>query len=66
MRTPALLEAAEALGAVLVVLGLVFWSLPVALVAAGAFLIVASAAPGSERSGPASLGDRAVPRAKPR
>ena len=35
----------EALGAVLVVAGLVFWSLPVALVTAGVFLLVVANAP---------------------
>jgi hypothetical protein len=45
MRRGTGLELLEALGACLVVLGLVFWSLPVALIAAGVFLVLAANAP---------------------
>jgi hypothetical protein len=54
----------EALGAVLVVLGLGFLSLPVALIAAGLFLVVVANAPAADRSGPGFPPDRAGPQAR--
>ena len=39
-------ELLEALGAVLVVVGLVFWSLPLALITAGCFLLAVANMPG--------------------
>jgi hypothetical protein len=64
MRSGVLAELAEALGACLVVLGLVFWSLPVALVTAGLFLLAVANAPGASRPGspPARGGSRAEAR----
>jgi len=46
----------EALGACLIVLGLVFWSLPLGLIAAGLFLLVVANAPGAARPGPTRPG----------
>lgn len=55
-------ELLEALGASLVVLGLVFWSLPTALIVAGLFLVVVANAPGGAPSSPgarpSARGDR--------
>jgi hypothetical protein len=59
------LEVLEALGACLVVLGLVFLSLPLGLIAAGAFLIVAANAPGAGRPAP-TIPLRGAPRAEAR
>lgn len=39
-------ELLEALGAVLIVVGLALWSLPVSLVAAGVFLLAVANVPG--------------------
>lgn len=49
MVRSSLAELIEALGAVLVVTGLVFWSLPLALIAAGCFLVIVANAPGAAR-----------------
>ena len=66
MRSRALAELVEALGACLVVLGLIFWSLPVALVAAGLFLLAVAnslgGAPGVPETPSAARGDRRVSR----
>lgn len=46
MARSSLAEVVEALGAVLVVAGLVFWSLPLALIVAGLFLLAVANVPG--------------------
>jgi hypothetical protein len=51
-----LAELIEALGAVLVVAGLVFWSLPLALITAGCFLVIVANAPGAARPDPQTSG----------
>lgn len=58
-------ELLEALGAVLVVAGLVFWSLPIALITAGLFLLVVANAPTAAHPGSPSP-DRGGPRASAR
>lgn len=47
-------ELLEALGAVLVVAGLAFWSLPLALIIVGCFLVIVANVPGAARSAPAT------------
>lgn len=64
MRSGVLAQLAEALGAGLVVLGLVFWSLPFALVTAGCFLVIVANAPGAGRPDVPPLSRRGGPRAE--
>lgn len=66
MRSGVLAQLAEALGAGLVVLGLIFWSLPVALFAAGLFLIVVANAPGAGHPDAPPQPGRGGPRAEVR
>ncbi len=47
---PLFWEILEALGAALVVVGLALYELPLALIAAGLFLLIAAAAPRPQRS----------------
>lgn len=56
---------AEALGGCLIVLGLVFWSLPLALIVAGLFLVAVANAPGGAPDPPAT-GARGAGRAEAR
>lgn len=63
MVRSSLAELIEALGAVLVVAGLVFLSLPLALITAGGFLVVVANAPGAARPDPQPLSVGAGPRA---
>jgi hypothetical protein len=64
-----LAELIEALGAVLVVAGLVFWSLPLALITAGCFLVIVANVPGAARpdtgTPPVGVGPRADRPRKP-
>lgn len=66
MREQLATELLEALGACLVVLGLVFWSLPIGLIAAGLFLVVVANAPGAARPDARIPANRGGPRAEAR